>query len=45
MKLRLMSHNVWERDTNTKEWEEQGFDCSAEVRTKGIIKVYNDTDL
>ncbi len=43
MLLRLMSHNVWERDTNTPEWEKLGYDCSAKVRVKGILQVYEDT--
>ena len=30
--LRLMTHNIWNRDANSPEWEKQGFDCSAAVR-------------
>ena len=43
MLLRLMSHNVWNRDTNTPEWEKLGYDCSASVRVKGILRVYEET--
>lgn len=38
-----MSHNVWERDTNTPEWAAIGEDCSAEARAPGIVRVYKDT--
>ena len=40
---RLMSHNVWDNDKNRPEWEEKGEDCSAEVRVKGLLRVYKET--
>ena len=43
MLLRLMTHNVWERDTNTPAWEKLGYDCSAMVRVKGILQDYEET--
>lgn len=42
-KLRLMSHNQWKCDHNLPDWEKIGADCSAEVRTKGFVRVYRDT--
>ena len=41
--IRLMTHNVWNRDTNTPQWEENGWDCSAAVRVKGLLRVYRET--
>ena len=35
--LRLMTHNVWNRDENLPAWEEMGEDCSAANRAKGAI--------
>ena len=40
--LRLMTHNVWERDQNSPMWEEKGQDCSAQVRSKGLLRVYRE---
>lgn len=42
-RIRLMSHNVWNRDENSPEWKELGQDCSAKVRVKGLIRVYKET--
>ena len=42
VKLRMMSHNLWKNDVNRPEWEAKGEDCSAEVRSKGFIKVYKE---
>lgn len=42
-RIRLMSHNVWNRDENSPEWQEIGRDCSAKVRVKGLIRVYKET--
>ena len=39
-KLRLMSNNIWNCDTNKPAWEAQGLDCSAEARMPGIARVY-----
>lgn len=43
MRIRLMSHNIWNRDENSPEWEKIGQDCSAKVRVHGLIQVYKDT--
>ena len=43
MIVRLMTHNVWECDDNSPSWAEKGFDCSAEVRVKGFMRIYDDT--
>lgn len=42
-KLRLMSHNQWQNDNNTPEWEKNGEDCSAAVREKGFVRVFGET--
>lgn len=42
-RIRLMSHNIWNRDTNSPQWEEQGFDCSAAARVGGLVRVWQDT--
>ncbi|MBR3967331.1 MAG: endonuclease/exonuclease/phosphatase family protein [Clostridia bacterium] len=42
-RIRLMSHNIWNRDTNSPEWEAMGEDCSAAARVSGLIRVYKDT--
>ena len=42
-RLRLMSHNQWKCDSNLPAWEEQGLDCSAEVRERGFVRVFRDT--
>lgn len=41
--LRLMTHNVWNRDENLPAWAEMGEDCSAEARIGGLVQVYLDT--
>ncbi len=41
--LRLMTHNVWNRDENLPAWEEMGENCSAEARVDGLVQVYLDT--
>lgn len=41
--LRLMTHNVWNRDENLPAWEEMGKDCSANARVGGLVQVYLDT--
>jgi len=40
--IRLMSHNQWYCDQNLPEWEQQGIDCSATVRMRGFVKVFQD---
>ena len=42
-KIRLMTHNQWKNDENRPDWEAQGKDCSATVRVKGFVRVYEDT--
>lgn len=41
-KLRLMSQNQWNNTPNREAWEEQGLDCSAEMRMKGHVKVFEE---
>lgn len=41
--LRLMTHNVWNRDENLPAWVENGEDCSAAARVGGLVQVYLDT--
>ena len=40
--IRLMSQNQWNCTNNRPLWEEQGLDCSAEVRMKGHIQIFKD---
>lgn len=42
-RIRLMSHNVWNRDTNSPDWELKGEDCSAPARVQGLLRVYRET--
>lgn len=42
-KLRIMSHNLWKCDHNLPAWEAMGRDCSAAIRAKGMVQVYEDT--
>ena len=41
--LRIMTQNVWNRDENNPAWAEKGNDCSAAVRVKGHMRIYEDT--
>ena len=41
-KLRIMSNNIWNMDDNCEVWRALGEDCSAEVRMKGIARVYGE---
>ena len=41
--IRLMTHNVWNRDTNSPQWAEKGEDCSAAARVVGLLRVYRET--
>ncbi len=41
--LRLMTHNVWNKDENQPAWAEKGLDCSAVARVSGLVQVYKDT--
>ena len=43
MLVRLMTHNVWECDDNSPKWKEAGNDCSAETRTQGFLRLYDET--
>jgi len=38
-----MTHNVWNRDDNLPAWIEKGNDCSAAVRVKGHMRVWEET--
>jgi hypothetical protein len=38
-----MTHNIWNRDKNSPDWEEKGFDCSAEARVGGLLRVWQET--
>ena len=40
--IRLMTHNVWNRDINAPKWEEKGDDCSAGGRVGGLLRVYRE---
>ena len=42
-KLRFMSNNIWWCENNTPNWAEKGEDCSAEHRSKGFARVYDET--
>ena len=42
-KLRIISHNLWKCDHNLPAWEAMGRDCSAAIRAKGMVQVYEDT--
>lgn len=42
-RIRLMTHNVWNRDENCPAWAEKGEDCSARVRVEGHLRVYRET--
>ena len=42
-RLRLMSHNVWNCDSNSPKWQEKGNDCSAQARVPGLLRVYRET--
>jgi len=37
-----MTHDVWERDSNSSEWAEKGEDCSAQARVGGLLRVYRE---
>ena len=42
MSIRLMTHNVWNNDNNSPEWEKNGEDCSARARVGGLTRVYEE---
>lgn len=42
-RIRLMSHNVWNCDSNSPKWQEKGEDCSAQARVPGLLRVYRET--
>ncbi len=42
-RIRLMTHNVWNKDFNSPEWEAQGMNCAAEARVDGLLRIYRDT--
>lgn len=41
--IRIMTHNVWNRDENTPQWEGKGKDCSAKARLGGLLRVWEET--
>ena len=41
--LRLMTHNIWNRDANTPSWAKKGEDCSAAARVGSLLRVYRET--
>lgn len=41
--LRIMTHNLWNKDENSFEWQEKGLDCSAKARLPAILRVYKET--
>lgn len=42
--LRLMTHNIWNRDTNAPNWANKGEDCSAAARVGSLLRVYRETE-
>ena len=42
-RIRLMTHNVWNKNFNSPEWEAKGEDCSAGARVWGHLRVYRET--
>ena len=42
-RIRLMTHNVWNKNFNSPEWEAKGEDCSATARVWGHLRVYRET--
>ena len=40
--IRLMTHNIWNRDTNSPQWEAIGADCSAQARVGGLLRIYRE---
>ena len=42
MSFRLMTHNVWNNDNNSPEWEKNGEDCSARARVGGLTRIYKE---
>lgn len=41
--LRIMTHNVWNRDENLPAWIAKGEDCSAAVRVKSHLRLWGET--
>lgn len=41
--IRVMTHNVWNRDENSPQWEARGQDCSAAARVGGLLRVWEET--
>lgn len=44
MQLRIMCNNIWWCDENSPQWKEQGHDCSAAVRSVGLLRLYRETN-
>lgn len=43
MTIRIMSNNLWWCDGNAPAWKAQGEDCSAQCRSVGFFKLYQET--
>ncbi len=41
--IRLMTHNVWNKDFNSPEWEQKGESCAAAARAGGLLRIYEET--
>lgn len=42
-RIRLMTHNVWNKDYNSPDWEARGESCAAAARVGGLLRVYGET--
>ena len=42
-RIRIMTHNVWNKDFNAPDWKARGEDCSAPARVWGLLRVYRET--
>ena len=36
----LMTNNQWKYDHNNEKWARLGMDCSADVRSAGLVRAY-----
>lgn len=43
-RIRMMTHNVWNRDSNAPAWAEKGEDCSAQARVGALLRIYRETE-
>ncbi len=42
-RIRFMTHNVWNKDFNSPEWEQKGESCAADSRVGGLLRIYAET--